>query len=80
MQSPTLAETKIVAVVNGYNIRRVERPVGFFYAVEGTGHSFLTQGDACRYAESGIFPAYHPAAKQPSSRTDADAARPDPAS
>ena len=47
-----LADMDIVAVVNGYNIRRVPRVMGVFYAVEGTGRSFLTQGEAMTSAES----------------------------
>ena len=37
---------------NGYEIVRVEGVIGLFWAVRGTGRSFLTLGDARRFSVS----------------------------
>jgi hypothetical protein len=42
----TLVDMPIIETVNGFNIRKVVRPIGFFYPVEGTGRSFRTIADA----------------------------------
>ncbi len=39
-----------LSIINGYQIAKVKRVVGIFWAVRGTGRSFLTLGDAERFA------------------------------